>query len=408
MKTINTAASALFAGLLLLSACSDGGGGEPPPTAPENRIVWTDVAAGTHHTCAIDSENVAYCWGTGYVGQLGNGSTANAYEPTPVSGGLRFRSIAAGVDHTCAVTTAGQVYCWGTNTTSQLGGFAGPTSPDPVQVLGMTGIRRLVLGVAGSYAQGEDGRLFCWGFACLGSGKPWPNPEEISTPIHVSLLPPLAGFASGGSHQCGATTERRLVCWGEGLYRSLGAVPEQWDPVRDYTVVLPDLAFSGGAAAYGHSCGLTTAGAVHCWGDNAHGQLGLGVQDPPVDVWTGRAPGPAATGGIVFAQVFAGGLITCGLTADGTAYCWGNNSSGQLGDGTLTARAAPTAVAGGHRFSKLTIGGYRDATNGRFVQHVCGITTAGRLYCWGGGDFGAAGNRAPINAHTPVAVDDPA
>lgn len=388
--------------VLLCAACSDGGGADIP-SAPENRVVWTDVAVGTYHTCAVTELNEAWCWGSGVSGQLGHGRAGIEYAPVPVSGGLRFRSLAAGAAHTCGVTTAGTVYCWGLNNAFQLGDGTQVDRSAPVPVSGLAGIRQLALGVAGGHALAEDGRLFCWGFGCPGS----PEPYTSRVPMQVTLVPPVTTIASGGTHFCGASPARGVVCWGDGLHASLGPVPAEFNPWRDHNVVLPELAFRAVAAANDHSCGLTTAGALHCWGDNSHGQLGIGVQDPPAELRVGRAPGPAVTGGRVFTEVFARGLTTCALTADGTAYCWGHNVSAQLGDGTTETRTAPTPVAGGHRFRKIAISGYVDAGRGRFLQHACGITLEGRLYCWGSGHYGAAGNRAPLTALTPVVVDDP-
>ena len=87
-------------------------------------------------------------------------------------------------------------------------------------------------------------------------------------------------------------------------------------------------------------------------------------------------------GGLAFASLSAGGHQTCGVTTSGTGYCWGDNSSGQLGDGTQTPRASPVVVAGSLTFMNISTG----------ADHSCGITTAGVAYCWGDNFYGQLGN----------------
>ena len=127
--------------------------------------------------------------------------------------------------------------------------------------------------------------------------------------------------------------------------------------------------FGSVEAGYVHSCGVTAGGAAYCWGDNSMGQLGDGA---PASPWYRSSPAPVA-GGLQFTMISAGVWHTCGVTTSGGAYCWGDNLFGQLGDGTTEERATPTPVAGGLRFLRLSAGS----------RHTCGITTSGAAYCWG-------------------------
>lgn len=386
---------------LLSAACSGDGSGGETPTGPDNVMTWDDVSAGLHHTCGVSTQDVAYCWGTGDAGQLGNGATTTSARPRAVSGNLRFRAVGAGNDFSCGLTLDGQVYCWGSNRVHQLGDGTGTDRLVPVPVPGMTGIRDLFVGPSGVYAVAEDDRRFCWGFGCREGNAP----ELYPLPVQVTALPPLKGMASRGPHWCGASPVRGIACWGEGLHQSLGPTPPEFNPARDYTIVMGGTAFRVAVAGYAHSCGLASTGAVYCWGHNGYGQAGVGVQEPAADPQSGRAPGEPVSGRHTFAELFAGGLISCALTADGTAYCWGGNAAGQLGAGSPRAfLSAPTPVAGSHRFRKLTIGSLDAAER----QHVCGITLAGQMYCWGSGASGAAGNRVQAIATAPEEVDDPA
>lgn len=121
----------------------------------------------------------------------------------------------------------------------------------------------------------------------------------------------------------------------------------------------------------GHSCGLAASGAAYCWGLNQNGQLGDGTT-------TDRASPVAVVGGVTFAALATGGgygLHSCGLTASGAAYCWGSNSSGQLGDGTTTDRSSPVAVAGGLSSRRSRSVTHTPAGLRRLVPHTAGALT---------------------------------
>ena len=135
------------------------------------------------------------------------------------------------------------------------------------------------------------------------------------------------------------------------------------------------LSFRGATLAAGESqtCGISTNGSTYCWGNNGYGELGNGTVPPN----TAIIPTLVA-GGITFNAVAAGRFHTCGLSTLGDAYCWGWNILGQIGTGTTADATVPTAVIGGLKFSALAVGQY----------HSCGLTPTGAAYCWGQSDDG--------------------
>jgi alpha-tubulin suppressor-like RCC1 family protein len=157
------------------------------------------------------------------------------------------------------------------------------------------------------------------------------------------------------------------------------------------SVPATDLVFASVDAGGHHACGVTINGAAYCWGDNTYGQLGDGT--------TASSFAPiAVAGGLTFQAVSAGGDFTCGITTSGAAYCWGDNWDGQLGLGVSTGPyTSPVAVPGALTFASVSAGGL----------HTCSVTIAGAAYCWGSdlsGDLGDGTGGESSNGRTPVLV----
>ena len=153
------------------------------------------------------------------------------------------------------------------------------------------------------------------------------------------------------------------------------------------------------SAGWGHTCAITTRGSAYCWGDNYFGQLGDGRAG------IGSRIPVKVLGGLVFAAVSAGSGLTCDITTDSRDYCWGRNDRGTLGNGTTTGpeqcgfqhipcSAVPLAVSGGHTFSATSPGGF----------HTCGLAIGGQGYCWGFNGWGALGDGTIFDRASPVAV----
>ncbi len=146
--------------------------------------------------------------------------------------------------------------------------------------------------------------------------------------------------------------------------------------------------FARVSAEGAHTCGVTSGGAAYCWGYNGDGELGDGTTADRL------SPVPVG-GGVSFAAVSAGdGGDTCGVTAGGAAYCWGDNSLGELGDGTTTNRSSPVLVAGGVSFAAVSAGDI----------HTCGVTAGGAASCWGLNSAGQLGDGTTTDRSSPVLV----
>ncbi len=193
-------------------------------------------------------------------------------------------------------------------------------------------------------------------------------------------------ISTSGSTTCGVKNDGTLWCWGLDNFGQAGVGTGA--PIRAPRQVGTSHAWAKVSAAYSHTCGTMTDGTLWCWGQNLRGQLGIGTVDrlhaKPVRVGTGTG----------WESVTTGGWHTCALTIGGTAYCWGQNDFGELGDGTITTHPTPTPVAGNTSWLQLS------AAWGQ----TCGVTQTGRMLCWGFNRQGQLGRGDTTNSALPVAV----
>ena len=323
--------------------------GNPTACSP-NREDESCVTNNFHHACALSADGAALCWGSNQFGQLGDGTTTESGIPKRVVGGLTFASISAGDAFTCGVTREHALYCWGKNTAGQLGigEVDGMPHAEPRAVA--RGVR--TVGVGGEYACAlrDDGGAFCWGHggsdrlgtsSAIGYG-PNPSPLPVETDVRFTAI------SVGRAHSCALTADGAAYCWGSNSYRESGPGSNANAAARVPSRV-PGPSFGAiSAGTANHTCAISTTGAVFCWGNDDKGQLGTGMGDASVcgfEQWGCASLPRAIAGAQTFASVTAGVEFTCGVTTAGEAYCWGDNSRGQLGTGDRSAHRTPNPVA---------------------------------------------------------------
>jgi alpha-tubulin suppressor-like RCC1 family protein len=398
------------------------------------------VSAGDRHSCAILSDGSVRCWGDDTHGQLGDSmnNTQRAIANTAVLGLNDAFEIVTGGNHTCAVEVVNFTgRCWGDNSLGQLGnGTTNPASvPNTVNgVPGSTGIggRSIRASDRWSCARRGNASLACWGGA--GSNPVGPNPLTVfvvgsgftfvtglsktcdlqSDGIANCFLndnlngangygPGVVGFAQGNQHACELLVNGTVSCFGSNSRGQLGnsnagGSSQTFVTVLDTNgVILQGIVMISSGAF--HTCAVRVDGKVFCWGDNTSGQLGLGT----VGGFSGFASPVVGLSNIVAvsgsldteSSGFGNNSFTCALSAVGGASCWGYGLNGQLGNGS-NPQTQPVAetVSGLTNAAALSAGG----------SHACAVLADGSAMCWGDDSRDQLGAADTANHNAPVPV----
>lgn len=253
-------------------------------------------------------------------------------------------SIEAGGDFTCGVANLGRGYCWG-------------------------------LSDVGQTAATPDSTCFPASLPCILPPKRMNSPELSFTKI-----------SAGGDFACGITTNQMVYCWGDDTFGQIGNGGDGGGETPKLATVKSER-FTAISAGLHHVCALNLTGRAYCWGDDARGQLGDNRLIPST------TPIPVSDSTLQFTVVSAGENHTCGVTTTGSAYCWGEGSLGQLGNGAGADSEIPMLVGGG-TFQTITAG----------RNHTCAVDTSGAVSCWGDNSLGQLGTGGSGAALTPVPV----
>jgi len=309
----------------------------PMPLVRDLRFARMSVSG--YHGCGLTANGTAWCWGSNTYGQLGDGTKISRDYPKAVLTSKKFTAITVGtqVDRgfTCALTQGGAVYCWGSNGEGTLGiNTADPFKLVPTRIAkSANDFVQVDAGNRYACALRASGALFCWGTNPTGElGLGFTSTKEIR-PLRASV-PLLSAVSAGGGTTCGiAANGAGVFCWGSNQYGQTGKSP--------FTVIqtaASKVANSAGftlvSVGFRHACALNGTGSAFCWGDNTNGQLGTGVGT--------KLPTPTPVyGGNVFEGLGASAFGGCAWRLNGSAVCWGESD---LGNGTFGGSPIPVEV----------------------------------------------------------------
>jgi alpha-tubulin suppressor-like RCC1 family protein/fibronectin type 3 domain-containing protein len=326
-----------------------------PVTGLENASA---IAAGAEHSLAVRQDGTAWAWGKNDSGQLGTGTREDSAVPVQVMGLTKGRAVGAGWAHSLALDADGDVWAWGSNASGELGNGTTTGSPVPVRVSGLSEIQAISVGSGATphnLALKADGTVWAWGSNFWGELGDGTTTDRLS-PVQVSGLTNVVAIAAGTEQSLAVDSDGTVWAWGSNYDGQLGtatatmcngipcsASPIQVTGLDDVTAV---------AAGSRFSLALKNDGSVWSWGQNAHGELGNGTCC--ADQWTPDQVTqlPRAT------SIAAGSGDGLAVSTDGTAWAWGDNSQGQLGNGVIPQSRVPLQVTVLPQITALAAGDY--------------------------------------------------
>jgi alpha-tubulin suppressor-like RCC1 family protein len=323
----------------------------------------TQIACGDFHTCALRTDGTVWCWGRNRSGQVNVGTEVNRPKAAVVASLDEGRSVALGSTFSCALRKDGTLRCWGSG--KLLGDSVTREHIGPSVVSGLTDVEEVQAGGYVACARLRTGKVKCWG---IDTPPKWKTPD-------VSKAKQIVAAAA---HGCARFEDGAVRCWGENPWGGNG-------PFSKPAITGAREIATGDAFA----CAIVEQGKVKCWGRNDHGELGVTADhdyhQKPIDV-------PGVVGA---KSIAAGESQACAVLEDGTAWCWGSNTKGELGTSDAPSTSeAPAPVRGVKDVVQISLGS----------QHTCARTKVGNIFCWGANGAGQLGDGTEADRLKPVRV----
>jgi len=353
--------------------------------------VWLDLvqfpaqklSVGEDHSMYIDSNGQLWAWGEGSLGQLGDGTATDKPTPVQVASDTAWVEVACGFDHNLALKADGTLWVWGYGSSGALGTGASTNVLSPMQLGTDNDWAQIEAGSKYSLAIKTDGSLWGWGVNYDGQLGFVPYSGSVYAPTQAGIENNWAGITAGERHTLAVKTDGTLWAWGANTYSQLGdgtnitrTAPVQIGTDQDWKQI---------SAGYYSSRALKYDGSLWIWGS---GDLAIGNNNIPTNLWSETD----------WLQVVAGKSFTFVIKNNSTRWGWGFNSSGQLGDGTITGYYDDlTQIDSENAWALINTGGY----------HSLALKDDGTVWSWGKNSSGQLGDGTTTDRYEPTQINFP-
>ncbi len=348
------------------------------------------VATGRYHSCAILEIGEMRCWGRNNEDQIGDGGGGSRTRPTKVDlpTGITAIEAEAGNNHNCVILQNFYLQCWGDNEFGQIGDNTTTDRSSLTNVSFPNGHYAVAVSAGESHTCAiiDNGTVWCWGLNENGQLGDGTNANR-TTPTNVSLNQTATAITTGNAHTCVILDDGKIQCWGSNSNGQLGINTSDLNqPLENVTLPNGSKAIALGSG-YTHTCAIVDNGSIYCWGHNSFGQLGDGTTGPQSTVGGESTPvrvNMSMQGNISAFDISAGDDHSCAIFHDGSVKCWGRNNYGQIGNGASQSSPMPTnaSLPTGRNATDLEVGRY----------HTCAILDDGSMRCWGRNRYGEIGD----------------
>jgi len=350
-------------------------------------LYWKEISGGYRHTAAIKSDGTLWCWGKNKYGQLGDGTTTNSALPVQESSkSTNWKSVSAGDSYTMAIKDDGTLWGWGYNGGGRLGDGTGAERHEPTQEKSAsTNWKSVSAGGDHTVAIKEDGTLWAWGVNSSGQLGDGTNDERREPTQEKTLSTDWVLASAGYKHTVAIKDDGTLWAWGDNDEGQLGdgTREKKNEPTQESSASTDWRYVSAGKY---HTIAIKSDGTLWAWGQNAYGQLGDG------STTRREVPTQESSKATNWEKAEAAYSSTIALKSDGSIWSWGDNTYGQLGDGTAQQRETPT-----REYSQSTEWEKISST----LYHVLAIKSDGTLWDWGENNEGQLGDGTVYNTIVP-------
>ncbi len=367
-----------------------------------------EISSGGFYSMALSEEGHIFTWGSNNYGQLGDGTHRDFSSPIDITAKFDLKNdkiveISAGKIHSMAVSEQGRVFTWGNNEYGELGNDATKESNLPIDITANFNLKNdkiasISAGYSHSMALSEQGRIYVWGNnddGQFGDG----STKGSYTPIDITLS---INIKNDNVKEVIASRSNSMIITSSGVLYVVGTNQLGQCGINASLIITnpqrvkiqEEIIMSRGVS---HNMALTKSGEVYTWGDNRYGQLGDGTQTNstiPKDITSSFN---LINDKII--KVSTGEVNSMALSEKGRIYIWGDNSNGQLGDGTQTNSTIPKDITSSFNLVNDKI---VEISSGNFYSMV--LSEKGSVFTWGINGTGQLGNGTHYDIYIPVDI----